>query len=84
MLVRFFIILLVPFAVFALSLQDARHLMDRTSFGLSLQDYQILKNMSKKEAVDWLITQNKIKNPLVLSGWFNAPLLKTKPLKRVK
>ncbi len=83
MLIKISVILLIPFVTFALSLKDARHLMDRTSFGLSQKDFQILKNKSRVEAVNWLIIQNSSNYKPTLPSWANSPLIKNKPIKKM-
>ncbi|NOX15142.1 MAG: DUF1800 domain-containing protein [Epsilonproteobacteria bacterium] len=83
MFTKLFVILMLPFVTFALNLKDAKHLMDRTSFGLTQKEFQILKNKNKKEAVNWLINQNKKDYEPDLPSWANSPLIKTKPMKKM-
>jgi uncharacterized protein (DUF1800 family) len=83
MLIRLFVIILIPLVSFALSLSDARHLMDRTSFGLSKQDFQILKNKNKKEAVTWLLNTNQNIQTAPLPPWADAPIVRKKRMKHM-
>jgi len=83
MLIRLFVIILIPLLSFALSLSDARHLMDRTSFGLNRQEFQILKNKNKKEAVTWLLNANQNIQTAPLPSLANTPIVRKKRMKRI-
>ncbi len=80
---RLFVVFLAPVLVFALNLSDAKHLMDRTSFGLSMADYSVLREKSRYEAVAWLIEKNSKNQTLSLPSWAEKPLVKIKPIKKM-
>ena len=44
-------------SVFSLSLEESKHLLNRTSFGYTQADLKYFKTLSKEEAVNYLITQ---------------------------
>lgn len=53
----FFILSLFFITAFSLSLEESKHLLNRTSFGYSKVDLEYFRNLSKEQAVDYLITQ---------------------------
>lgn len=53
----FFILSLFFITAFSLSLEESKHLLNRTSFGYSKVDLEYFHNLSKEQAVDYLITQ---------------------------
>lgn len=57
-----FLIFFVSSSSFALSLDESKHLLNRTSFGYSKNDLLKFQNLNKEEAVTLLINQAQIKN----------------------
>lgn len=52
-------LLLFLVSAFSLSLDETKHLLNRTSFGYTKDDLKFYKNLSREEAVDFLIKQAK-------------------------
>ena len=56
------ILSLLFISAFSLSLEETKHLLNRTSFGYTKEDLITFQDFSKEEAVDFLINQAKRKN----------------------
>ena len=61
MRILFFLFLLI-ISAFSLTLDESKHLLNRTSFGYTKDDLIKFQKFSKKQAVDYLLTQAKSKD----------------------
>lgn len=81
---KFFLLLFcIPLYLVALSLEEARHLMGRAAFGIDQKTFLILKDKSKKEAVDWLFESAKKEDLRELPSWHDKPMVRKIPLRKM-
>lgn len=80
---RFFIFIFIPYLLFALSLDESRHLMGRTSFAPTKNIVEILSSKNRQDSIDFLLKLNENSDFNSPPSWVETPLVKNKPFKKM-
>ncbi|KAB7885299.1 hypothetical protein, partial [Poseidonibacter ostreae] len=57
-----FILLFFTLSLFSLSLEESKHLLNRTSFGFTKDEIKLFQKLTKEEAVDLLLQKGNSKD----------------------